>query len=138
MQLPDLIIRGLKFGLACQKQPKSKKKQEWAMEKPKLDNARKLRDIHIIDSEDEEFKEAIKNARKILETHFEAAISCKMETRKRLKEQRKTVASGDTLTHTRKRSMPAVWKLTDLQGSAWNLLFQEITRITSPRQGLIH
>ena len=36
-------------------------------EKPKLDNARKLRGIYFIDPEDKEFKETIKNARKKLE-----------------------------------------------------------------------
>ena len=40
-KLPDLNICGLKFGPACQK----KEKQEWAIEKPKLDDARNLRGI---------------------------------------------------------------------------------------------
>ena len=39
---------------------KKKEKQEWAMEKPKVDNARKLRGICFIDPEDEEYKETIK------------------------------------------------------------------------------
>ena len=33
---------------------------EWAIEKPKLDNARKLTGICSIDPEDEEYKETIK------------------------------------------------------------------------------
>ena len=37
-------------------------KEKWAMEKPKLDNARRLRGIYFIDPEDKEFKETIKNA----------------------------------------------------------------------------
>ena len=40
-----------------------KEKQKWAIEKPKLDNARRLRGIYFIDSEDEEFKLTMKNAR---------------------------------------------------------------------------
>ena len=32
---------------------KRKEKQKWAIEKPKLDNARRLRGIYFIDSEDE-------------------------------------------------------------------------------------
>ena len=36
---------------------KRKAKQKWAIEKPKLDNARRSRDIYFIDLDDEEFKE---------------------------------------------------------------------------------
>ena len=44
---------------------KRKEKQKWTIEKPKLDNARKLRGIYFIDPEDAEFKETMKNAQKI-------------------------------------------------------------------------
>ena len=47
---------------------KLKEKHKWATEKPKLDNARRLRGIYFIDPEDKECKETIKNARKKLET----------------------------------------------------------------------
>ena len=50
---------------------KGKAKQKWAIEKPKLDNARKLRGIYFIDSEDEEFKLTMKNARRKLEIPIE-------------------------------------------------------------------
>ena len=40
------------------------KLREQPMEKPGLDNARRLRGIYFIDPEDKEFKETIKNARK--------------------------------------------------------------------------
>ena len=96
-QLPDLIIGGLRFGLACRKQlKKNKKKQEWAQEKPKLDNARKLSGINFVDPEDEECKETIKNAAKKLEVPMEAAMLCKMETRKRAWKLRGTVESEYT------------------------------------------
>ena len=36
-----------------------KEKQKWAVEKPKLDNARKLRGIFLLDPDDKEFKETI-------------------------------------------------------------------------------
>ena len=39
---------------------KSKAKQEWAIEKPKLDNARRLHSIFFIETEDEYFKHAVK------------------------------------------------------------------------------
>ena len=41
------------------KSAEKREKQEWANEKPKLDNARQMRGIYFIDLEDEEFKETI-------------------------------------------------------------------------------
>ena len=41
---------------------KSKAKQKWAIEKPKLDNARQLRGIFFIEQDDEHFKHTMKNA----------------------------------------------------------------------------
>ena len=43
---------------------KRKEKQKWAIEKPKLDNARRLHGIYVIDPKDEEFKAIIRNARR--------------------------------------------------------------------------
>ena len=54
-----------------------KERQKWSHEKPKLDNARKLRGIYFIDPEDKEFKETTKNARKNLETPMAPAMPCK-------------------------------------------------------------
>ena len=54
-----------------------KERQKWSHEKPKLDNARKLRGIYFIDPEDKEFKETIKNASKKLETPLASAMPCK-------------------------------------------------------------
>ena len=50
--------------------------QKWTIEKPKLDNARRLRGIYFIDLDDKEFKETIKNARKKLETPMAPALPC--------------------------------------------------------------
>ena len=44
-----------------------KEREKWSHEKPRLDNAWKLRGIYFIYHEDKEFKETIKNARKKLE-----------------------------------------------------------------------
>ena len=54
-----------------------REKQKWSNEKPKLDNAGRLRGIYFIDPENKEFKETIKNARKKLETPMASAIPCK-------------------------------------------------------------
>ena len=56
---------------------KRKAKQKWAIEKPKLDNARKLRGMFFIEPNDEEFKHTMKNARRKLETPMPAAMPCK-------------------------------------------------------------
>ena len=52
---------------------KSKAKQKWAIEKPKLDNARQLRGILFIELEDEEFRHIVQNARRKLEIPMPAA-----------------------------------------------------------------
>ena len=59
------------------KNAKLREKHKWAIEKPKLDNARRLRGIYLIDTEDIEFKEIIKNARGKLETPMAPAMPCK-------------------------------------------------------------
>ena len=56
---------------------KLREKQKWAIEKPKPDNARRLRGIYFIDPEDKESKETIRNARKKLETPMAPAMPCK-------------------------------------------------------------
>ena len=60
------------------KHAKLKEKQKWSKEKLHLENARKLRGIYIIDPEDTEFEETIKNARKKLETSVALALPCKI------------------------------------------------------------
>ena len=59
------------------KNAKLKEKPKWSNEKLHLENARKLRGIYFIDPEDKEFKETIKNARK-LETSVAPAMPCKI------------------------------------------------------------
>ena len=56
---------------------KLKEKQKWSMEKTKLDNARRLREIYCNDHKDKELKETIRNARKELETPMAPAMLCK-------------------------------------------------------------
>ena len=63
-----------------------KEKQEWTIEKPKIDNARRLRGICFIDPEDE--------VREKLEVSMEAAVPCKVGTRKCSKRLQQT--AGET------------------------------------------
>ena len=53
---------------------KKQNKQERAIEKPKLEHARKLRGSYSVDPSDEEYKDIIKNARRKLETAKAAAM----------------------------------------------------------------
>ena len=59
---PDHLWPEFCRGLA--RNAKLREKHKWAIEKPKLDNARRFRGIYFIDLEDIEFKETIRNARK--------------------------------------------------------------------------
>ena len=54
-----------------------KERHKWAIERPQLDNARRLGGIYFIDPEDKEFKETIRNARRKLETPVAPAMPCK-------------------------------------------------------------
>ena len=58
---------------------KRKEKQKWAIEKPKLDSARRLRGIFFIEFDDEEFKRIMKNARRKLEIPMPAAMLCRLQ-----------------------------------------------------------
>ena len=53
---------------------KRKEKQKWAIEKPTLENARRLRGIFFIDHDDGEFIRKMKNARRKLEIPIQAAM----------------------------------------------------------------
>ena len=72
---PDHLWPELWRGMA--RNAKLREKHKWVIEKPKLDNARRLRGIYFIDPEDKEFKENIKNARRKLETPMAPAMPCK-------------------------------------------------------------
>ena len=72
---PDYLWPGLWIKLGRNAQLKEKHKL--SNEKPKLDNARRLRGFYFIEPEDTEFKETIMNARKKLETPMAPAMPCK-------------------------------------------------------------
>ena len=57
--------------------PKSKAKQKWAIEKPRLGNVRQLRGIFFTEPNDEEFKRTMKAARSKLEIPMPTAMPCK-------------------------------------------------------------
>ena len=59
-------------------QRKAKRSKRWAVEKPKFDNARQLRETFFIEPNDEEFKLTMKAARRKLEVPMPAAMPCKI------------------------------------------------------------
>ena len=61
---------------------KCKEKQKWAFEKPKIENARRLRGFFFIDPDDEEFKRMMKHARRKLEIPMAAAMLCRLQHHK--------------------------------------------------------
>ena len=73
-QSPDLIILwpGIRTGMS--KTAQQKEKQEWAIEKPKLDNARRQKGIYFIDPEDGVHMDTMKNARRKLGIPMEVAM----------------------------------------------------------------
>ena len=50
-----------------------------AIEKPKHDNARRLRGVYFIDPDDDEFKRVMKNVRRKLEIPMPAAMPCRLQ-----------------------------------------------------------
>ena len=62
-----------------EKAAQNREKLEWKNEKPKLDNARRLRRIYFIDPDDEEDRETLENARRKLERCMDPAMPCKKE-----------------------------------------------------------
>ena len=72
---PDHLWPELWRGMS--KNAKLREKHKWAIKKPKLDKARRLRGIYFIDPEDKEFEETMRNARRKLETPMAPAMPCK-------------------------------------------------------------
>ena len=103
---------------------KRKEKQKWAVEKPKLDNARRLRGIFFIDSDDEEFQDIMKNARRKLEIPMPAAMHCKTSL---------SEVAGKTaapLEDTRQKTL-VLLRPANLSGYAWKGLRTRVMKTTS-------
>ena len=109
------------------KHAKLKEKRKWSEEKLHLENARKLRGIYFIDSEDTEFKETIKIARKKLETSVAPAMPVKL---------RKIVG----LVHPTKfrQNLRVFWKLMNPQECAWEIRNRSIMKTILQEKVRIH
>ena len=71
---PDDVWPDVEIHVRC----REKEKQKWAIEKPKLDNARHLRGRFSIEPNDEPFKRTMTAARGKLEVPMPAAMPCKI------------------------------------------------------------
>ena len=103
---------------------KRKEKQKWAIEKPKLNNARKLRGIYFIDPADEEFKETIQNALRKLEVPMPAA-----------KPDAKSTGNPAASRKIVRRNTPALLKPTNPRESVWKGLHIKIMKIILQGKG---
>ena len=74
---PLVVMYGQIFEYICSMQRTRKQNKEWAVEKPKLDNARQIRGIFFIEPNDEEFKIIMEAARRKLEVPMPAVVPCK-------------------------------------------------------------
>ena len=107
-------------------------KECWAIEKPKLDKARRLRGIYFIDPEDKEFKEAIKNARKKLETPMAPAMPCKTCKKSKHRETR------DKTPMRSNQNLRVSWKPVNPQECVWKNFYQIILRTILQERETIH
>ena len=94
---------------------KRKEKQKWAIEKPKLENARRLRGLYFIDPDDIEFMRKMKIL--VESWKFRCQQQCLVEFN--FNSTGKFVAQLDNA----RRNMPALLKPTNLRESVWKDLF---------------
>ena len=105
-RLEYFVARNLDWHVESSSQ--KKEERQWAIEAPKLDNARRLRGINFIDPEDEEYPETIRNAMKKLEVPIEAAMPCQMGTENRLHKLRETASENDESSKILKTKHPCI------------------------------
>ena len=121
---PDHLWPELWRGMS--KNAELREKHKLTIEKPKLDNARRLRGIYFIDHEDMEFMETIKNARKkIGNTHGSSHRQTSMER----PVARLMISS---------LNLHVSWKPVNPQGCVWKKLCRNIMRTMSQEKETIH
>ena len=113
---PDHLWPELWRGMAWN--AKLREKHKWSDEQPKLDNARRLQRICFIETEDMEFKEIIKNARRKMETPMAPAMPCKT-CKKKNKVARLKISS---------LNLRVSWKPVNPQECVWKKLHRIIMR----------
>ena len=120
-QHQGLIIDGQKCCPVCERQLNEDKNSKWVIEKPKLDNARKLRSIHFIVLEDG-VQRTQRTQRKSWSFQWAPLcfVMCRTTSAGNLVPKKRTFAD---------QSLHASLKLMSLQESVWNLLYGEIMKV---------
>ena len=118
---------GLKSGRRLESRSE-REKQEWENEKPKLDNARRLRGIYFIDPDDGDYKDIIRNDRRKLEVPMEAPMRCKKK-REVKQAHRKRERKMTNPARFQKQNMLVLRKLPSPRDNVWNHLHLSIMMI---------
>ena len=114
------------------KEAQRKEEQQWAIEKRKLDTARKLRGIHVTDLEDMEFKETNeKRAGKVGICVWNQPCPVSSRTTSAQKQAAKTPTLTDSSVHVSST-------LTNLRDIFWKELCQKIMQIALQGKRSIH
>ena len=116
---PDHSWPELWRGMA--KYAKLREKQKWSIEKPKLDNARRLRGIYFIHHEDKEFKETIRNAGKKLETPMAPAMPCNTA-------RKASMVRPVARLRISNQNLRVSWKPVNPQDCVWKNLYRHICK----------
>ena len=111
------------------KNAKLRAKHKWAIEKPKLENARRLRGMYFIYPEDLEFKEMMKNASRKLETPMAPAMPCKTCKKNKHGETRLMISG---------LNLRVSWKPVNPQECVWKNLYRIIMRTMLQERETIH
>ena len=111
------------------KAAQKKEKQEWAIEKPKLENARNMRGICSIDPNDEEYNHVMKNARKKLETPMADPMPCRRSESSRVT-RAVNLKEPKHLRKIEREDSTALWKPMNPKDPEWNLSRGKIMKTT--------
>ena len=112
---------------------KRREKQKWAVEKPKLDNATKLRSIHFIGPAGEEFKEIYeKKKKKRVDWKFRCQLQCLA------KPDAKSTGKPVALRKIVRRNTPSLLKPTNPRESVWKELFIKVMKIILQGKEFLH
>ena len=108
---------GLKYGAKIGMPLRIENK--WNNEKPKLDNARRLRRIYFIDPDNQEYKEILQLARRKLERPAEAAVPCQKEIHTGNKKLAAEVTTSHKVPKTIHGGIPRIHKATSGTFPIW-------------------
>ena len=108
-----------------------KERQKWSNEKPKLDNAGRLRGIYFIDPEDKEFREPLRMLARNWKHQWLPLCFAR---------QARRVSMGSPVVRPMisNQILRVSWKPVNPQDCAWKNLYQIITRTILQEKGTIH